>query len=177
MYKHETRGTVLLAVLVFMSLISFIGMHALNVSLNAIKVNEHLWQHRKAFYAAHQALSTIEKQLVTDYAVCKVSWIAAGEIAKKPMSWWRHRCSGNLAGIRYYYCLELLAKEPCARGKSNDQSLFNAAFYRISVLALPNLNGAKLIVQSVVVKAQQGDNICTEQPRIVRLGRQMWRTF
>lgn len=173
----KSRGYVLLSVLIFMIIFSLVGIHALNASLNSLKNNEHLWQRTSAWYYAHQALTSIEKQLLTYQPTCMLPWISATEVARKPIDWWQHRCSGNLAGIRYYYCLELLAKEPCMKGRSNDQLLYNAEFYRITLIAVPNLKGAKIVLQSIMVKAQQQSSICTEKPRILHVGRQLWRAL
>lgn len=174
---NKCHGFVLLSILVFISLSSLLGLHALNLALNNVKRTEHLWQHERTWYSAQQALTMIENQPIVSHAACLVPWISSAELAKKPMTWWQHRCSGNLAGIRYHYCLELLAKIPCVKGKNTDQSLFNAVFYRISLLALPPIKGAKIILQSVVVSAQQIEGICTGEPRVVHVGRHMWRSL
>lgn len=170
----KNNGYVLLIVLIFLQLITLLGLFGLETCAIELKMNGQIYERLQLSQLAKQALSLLEDTV--EYSSCiipQTDWID-----RRSGEWWlQYACSDNLSGFRYYYVIEKLGNDPCGLiGNVNNQSV-SANYYRTTLRALPTDKKAPaLMLQSVVAKPNDDvHNICLYATHHVKEGRQTLR--
>lgn len=168
----------MLLVLVFLPLLSLLGLHGLSNETKRARATHHEWQRTLAKSAALQALNYIEEQLTQSAWLCFISPVPTITLIKQPFFWWqRMACAGEIEDIHYYFVVEALGKDECGVAPVNNVNL-TVKYYRITLLALPDkLKGAKITLQTTVALSTGERPSCPGKMRTVMLGRQMQRLF
>jgi len=174
----NSQGFVFLTVLVFLQLLSFLGLSALMSTTLLTRSYTHDWQHTETRMRADQLMKQIEDNINTVSTFCIISTIAPVELAQKTLSWWRtHACDGNFYQIRYYYVVEALGIDPCGwMSQANDNHKLVAQFYRLTLFVLPSNKGDAIMrLQSTIATMMDAMETCYGYSHPVMRGRQMWR--
>lgn len=174
--RTTSQGFILFAVLTFLQLFSLLGLLALMQAANAIKTIQHLWQGDLLVLESEQYLSQLELRFSYS-SPCLIPVTPAVSLAHKPLAWWQQNaCQDKVNHIAYYAVIESLGKDPCAVIQKSDNQLITADFYRITLLAKPDvLRGSKVVLQSVIARPVVEVSPCQTGLHLITLGRQRWR--
>lgn len=178
MNKKLSNGFVLVTVLVFLQVFSLMSLYSLMYASATMKGNDHLWYGYIYRVKSNKILHRLESSAMTDMQACIIPVTPATVLALNPTAWWQlNTCSDNVDGIRYYYAVESLGGDPCGiMGKSNNNQLLTAEYYRITLCALPDkLKGAKFLLQSIIALPAVNAARCQRNLHLVKPGRQFWR--
>ena len=177
MIKHQ-KGFILLVVLFFLQLFSFLTLYSLQTASHAIKLSADTIRIRNDYLRANGILQQIESDLLRGTPDCIILPIAPMVLKKQPNQWWQQiACSGNLAKNRYDYLIESLGANACAVIDilSNNQ-LVTADYYRITLYYQPEVaRKTGIYLQSTLVKPYVSSTPCSGISRKVLVGRQMYR--
>ena len=178
LFIRKQHGFILLVTLFFLQIFSLCTL----AEFMLIRLNLKSVRHR--LERSHHVLEslTIFKALENDALLqlpdCMIPAIATQTLVQHPITWWkRHGCSGAIDSILYYYILESLGSNPCQIIEKIDENHnIIANYYRITFISLLHaLRINKIVLQSTIVTAKQNTQPCTDTPRHVKIGRQIWR--
>lgn len=165
------KGFVLLIMLVFLQVITLLGLVTLSTLEMASKACYLSWLQVQRVHTAKTILHHAEQVVPS----CLIPVTAPNYLSKKPLLWWQqYACAGHLNHLKYYYLVESLGVDSCAMIKYKQN--YRADYYRLTVFPVEiHLDNMPLLLQSVVVKAAVVFNICHGKLHTVTLGRQTWR--
>lgn len=167
-YKNS-RGFILLTVLIFLQILSLSSLYSLMHITSVTKKNTQQWQSQNTQWRAYQIIKKLEMRVAASSQISIIPVMAAVDISHQSLSWWElNTCSDNLGEIRYYYAVELLGSDMC--GRINNQ--FAATYMRIT-LNIPNQS----LLQSTIAVSGAETPACQGKPHLVYLGRQMVRVL
>lgn len=167
-YPSAERGFVLLVVLLFMLIMAMLAMSASESQMLAKKISSAEWQDHSMLLEALQILKQTELQVVQDPTACHSE--ASDNLLDKPRTFWQEEaCAGQANAYRYYYLVEDLGADPCAKMKSK--------YVRLTLLVLNAKMTVRLFLQSVVAIADPAQPTCGGTTHGIVLGRQLWRTI
>jgi hypothetical protein len=173
------QGHVLIIVLVFLMIFSFMGLHSLIYTAEMIKTTHDKITKDNNLLSANQLLKQIENHLVSSTSPCMVPLMPAFMFAKKPLFWWQHYgCHGRFRDAEYYYVIEFLEKDSCGIIKEKQYNDNLAFFQRVTLCFSPRQSIVeKIILQSTIVKPIERENTitCPNRTRVLRVGRQTLR--
>lgn len=169
----------LLAVLIFMQLFSMLSLFSLMSASMAIKSQQQLLARSEVVWKVEALLKQIERYVLMGGHSCRIKVMPTAQLIVKPLSWWQQfSCSGNLAAFRYYYAIEYVGNDVCARIESMYHAASIPEYYRITLIALLDKpKDAKVTMQSTIAKATHRVSSCQGKIHIVNAGRQMHRVF
>lgn len=162
------KGFILFPVLILVQLTALIGLFELSMATACLKNNDHLWIRNESLRRAKHLSHMLGNKLNNN---CFTSRTSATDLASKSVLWWQQNaCAGYKNKLRYYYIIEPLGLDLCARVANTD---YAADYYRISLLALPEaMKNAKIMLQTTVVKAASIETRCQTNPRLLMPGQQ-----
>lgn len=171
------QGIALLVVLIFMQMISILGLCLLQVAILETKQSQLFWHRNELRSAAEQALRIAESNLQINVPYCVIPVTAVDQLLSYSLSWWQssQSCTGNFQTFQYYYVVELLGNDPCGYIQLYPQKNF-ATYFRISLLGVSG--DTQILLQSTIIKPSRGrdDSLsCSSASHVVNMGRQMWR--
>jgi hypothetical protein len=168
-YQHKATGMVLVIVLLVIQLICLITWYVMENVLLQQKISQDLQSRHHLWYEAVSLLPQIENRIMTTNPACLIS--KADNLIKQPISWWQDvGCAGNLAKLQYYYVIEFLGSNPCAMVQKN-----GASFWRLTLFIRTLQRPTRLLLQSIVVKANLSPLVCRGSRYVIKKGRQQWR--
>jgi hypothetical protein len=164
---------VLLLVLIFLQVLSLLGLLLLQIAWIQIKQSQYLLRKETNLNLIMGALGEIESSEISTDCIIPVTFTAILE--QYPLSWWSARatCAGNFQGLQYYYVVENLGLDPCAVVQEIPGKII-ANYFRVTVVGI-NAD-VDLMLQSTLIKPLE-DSVskCDGQIHTVKMGRQMWR--
>lgn len=182
----SSKGLVLLTALVFLQILSLLGLSMLDSAKIALKIVRTTWQKDEQRSLALDMLGRIEHRLEQSRKLCLVPASSAAKLAQRPLSWWQGvSCRDKVGETEYYYVVEPLGSDACGvvGNAADGQPNIMLDYYRFTLLAVHS--DLKTMVQSTIasrrngpptVQFQQGDGQgCLGRRHDVILGRQMWR--
>jgi hypothetical protein len=172
------RGIALVAVLIFIEIFSVLGLFALQSNLQENKLTHRIWAKSIMRSAAEAKLSALENKLTQIMPSCHIPETPAPILVSNTLAWWRAiSCVGIFRLFQYYYVIEFLGNDACAYLQSFDEnSEASVSYYRVSLLMMSNTDsGARLILQSTIVRPATRGETCREYRHRVTPGRQMLR--
>jgi len=177
MSHYKMRGYVLITVLVFLQLLSCLGLYELASVSTTLRESQRYWSHELEVLKATDILTKLETNVLSGNLTCLVPNISSSELAKKPETWWEQKTCYQSHSQAHYYMVESLGDDPCGiMSKNQSNQVITAHYYRITLLMIiDKIKGAKLILQSTLAKLGSDTLSCTEQMHRVILGRQMLR--
>jgi hypothetical protein len=150
------KGFILFTTLLFLNVFSLLNLYVMMGVKLKLKESDALFQQQIAVGNAQRILQQIGNDLINHANLCAIPITASILLRKYQNKWWKqHGCHGNVLTNRYYYVIELLAKDVCTNiRKSYLDALVKVDYYRISLLFLPSsIKEAKIILQNIVVTA------------------------
>jgi Tfp pilus assembly protein PilX len=175
LHFNKQSGLALISVLIFLQIMVILGLYAIESAIEARKMARLDWQQSTIFMTADQALQWVELKNTSD---CFIPITSQSDLLAKPINWWQSTgCQEESQGIPFYYVMEKLGLDPCAKLLGANSPRENALEYiRISVLVFDKINEAKELLQSTFLRESYEKNVlCNGMQHIVTLGRQMWR--
>lgn len=171
------RGYVLLTILVFLQVISMAGLFSLTRARYILKTAYQHWLMQQDRQSSELALIDIESVVLQRQLLCQLPVTTMQAIKDKTLAWWRQTgCEIIKNENEYRYVIEDLGLDVCARLKSAGDQPLVADYIRITLFVLPqDIKGAKILFQSVIVKAVASAKHCSETLHYVNQGRQMLR--
>jgi len=177
--KFYQRGIVLIAVLLFLSIFSLLGLYAIENSVRQTKITrEDLGRYimrESAEYLLRQVALALPQAMPT----CLITVMPASEIAKQPLQWWKIKgCGGNFRSFQYYYVTEFIGTDTCAYmnpAVSENKAITVADYYRITLFVSREEIGEKIFLQSVVVRPNSVTMPCEASSHFVVTGSQSFR--
>lgn len=173
---QKNQGIALIVVLIFLQVLTILGLGAMQMTLFETKQAQMLWKKHVIENLADRALMEVEHDLSLAIPACQIQATAASELASHPISWWQNlpACSSNLETVHYFYVVEFLGVDPCAVIQTTPSKVI-ANYYRISLLAISG--NSKFLFQTsyVTPNYDSGSVMCLGVAHQVRMGRQMWR--
>jgi hypothetical protein len=171
------RGYILLTILVFLQVISMAGLFSLARARYILKAAYQHWLMQENGHRSQLVLADIESEVLQRQLLCKLPITTMQDIKDKPPAWWRQTgCEMIRNENEYRYVIEDLGLDVCARLKSISEQPLAADYIRITLFALPqDIKGAKILFQSVIVKAVASTKNCSMTLHYVNQGRQMLR--
>jgi len=171
------QGIALLMVLIFMLIISLLGLCMLQMAIFETKQSQLIWQRNEVRFAAEQALRIVEDNLQVYVPYCVIPVATVAQLLSYSLRWWQspQSCAGNFQTFQYYYVVELLGNDPCGYIQLDLQKSF-ATYLRITLLGVSG--DTRILLQSTIVKSSRaGDDSlsCDSVSHVVNVGRQMWR--
>lgn len=174
----QQLGIVLLTVLLFMQIIVFLGLYAMQTSLILHKISQQDESNLTIKNAVETILHQVETDVLINMPLCQIPITSADELMVKSFAWWQSSvtCSGNFSSLQYYYVVEFLSEDPCALSKQSVLDSFeevSSAYYRITLFVITN-NRLGIKVQSTVIKTVNSQQTCKGLFHAVVVGRQQW---
>ena len=163
--KKKEKGFALVIVLVMMQMLAVLSWYAIaNVLLIKKSVGNTIKRHR-AWYQSMQILHRLEAEVLNQNPVCLIDPMY---LVDKPLSWWQSSltCTGNFQGLQYYYVVEFLGEDACAKV---EYTQYIAAYYRITLFY------ESILLQTTIAKPSLLHESCQGMHHSVMLGRQSWR--
>jgi Tfp pilus assembly protein PilX len=169
MQRHN--GYILIVVLLFLQLVTMLGMYALEAIWAEDRLTLFDMQKIRLSHQLGYLMTNIVQQSKQTQPSCLVQTISSEDLKSEPISWWKNAsCAGVFQSIQYYYVVESLGEDSCAHIKQSRS--IAADYYRITLLGLDNNNGAKQLLQSTVVKAALQSHLCDGAVHLVDAGMQ-----
>src|SRR5687768_17197867 len=109
---EKSRGIILITVLLFLQILSLLGLCALQMALLEIKQNYAIRHHHLELNEAEYALKIVETQLQSGASSCLIPRMSTFEVISSLNSF--ATCTGNFQTFQYYYVIEFLGTDPCA---------------------------------------------------------------
>lgn len=176
LYGNKQTGIILLTVLVFLQILSMLGIYALQSGFLQQTTSHQRWRKQLQLQNAEQRLKQIETKNIEN---CVIPYTNRSLISMQPLDWWRSRvgCTEQTVDYLYYYFFEALGESPCAY---IDEPQINKSVYyfRVTLLLISEINSDdKQILQSTIIKMDNALRKCEGKLHRVIPGRQMWRAF
>lgn len=167
--KCNHQGFALVTVLLFLQILTLLGLYALQQSRLTFKMTDNYFQHQLLVNAAESALKIAENSA----PVCQKSIMNREELLSQPFSFWQSLpCKGMINGFSYYYITEALGSDACIAILSQAGI---ANYFRVTVLTTSSHQTIKVLLQTILVKPVYSSEICHGPHHSVSLGRQTWR--
>lgn len=167
--RSKQTGWILLSVLLFLHLTSLLGMESVQSSLLAQKTTNAQWLQQQTLLIAENVLQRVIRHSIEEPISCLIPKIRVDALLSKSMIWWEGMCLGNVEGVHFYYVVEALGENPCARIR--DQ---HAYYYRITLLFL-GANKRKKWLQTTMVKPDVPREHCALHSYDVVPGKLSWQ--
>ena len=174
---NSQRGIALIMVLLFLQIVTVLGLYSLSTSLLSQKINSESWQRESTILILDELLHAIAVKLQSEIPRCVIAKNNSLNALAKSMDWWRSpiTCAGHLQQLQYYYVVEQLGEDSCAQLENIDMSKFAAHYFRITLLAVVKKMSMKILLQSTVIKPFNRIAQCSRESYIVSIGQQTWR--
>jgi Tfp pilus assembly protein PilX len=172
--SQQQNGFILLIVVIFMQIIALLTLSVLANTREEIKFNQLHNQRQKLFFQTEAYLHKTQTAFKIQDNSCVIAISSSNALLAKKLSWWQSHanCHESLsANADFYWVVELIATDPCAQISS--QPLRFAQYFRLSGLGVAE-NGAKVILQSTFIKADNERQICRGLIHHVNPGVQSW---
>lgn len=168
--SHKQLGYILIAVLLFLQIISAIGIFLLSSAGRELKIIQVQRQYNQNQVISDNILKMIESQVLLGMTACQIQKIDSVRLANLSNNWWKnHACNGEWQGRRYYYVVEVLGQYPCIHIHTGPMI---AEYLRIS---LRLVSEQIKMIQSTLVKPVTSQEICQDRAVSVEPCRQMQR--
>lgn len=176
--QRSQAGVTLLIVLIFLQIFVTLSIYAFENVMMTRRLIAAYWHDTCQDDWDYHLLARIESLCLSRMPHCVLPMISSVALKQQTAAWWAaHACSGNFLGIRYYYAVEFLGVDPCARIKSRllTDDYLVAAYYRLSIVRWLTATNQHRIQQSTLVKAIHASDRCEHRVHEVYVGRQSWR--
>jgi Tfp pilus assembly protein PilX len=177
--KNKQLGFTLIVALIFLQIITILGLYAVESAIQAEKMSRLNEQKKVIFFNAEQVLHSIETKLLKEIPSCLIPITPSSELISKTLEWWQSsaRCVGIFQLFEYYYVVEKLGSPICV-----NIDPFNLGFtrnnmgeyFRITLLVLDKKNESREMLQSTIITLDNALQSCDSDHHVI-LGRQMWR--
>lgn len=171
---QKSNGFILFVVLLFLQLISAMGLYSLtSVQLN-LKVLQREFANDKDVVESKNLLQQIENTFEANHLTCPISPVFSFDLSEKSLSWWEsNACQFNATPLYVYYVIESLGVDACAQLAENERV---ADYYRLSTLiGFSKSRFSYIMMQATFVKPAQSKIMCTETLHHVKIGQQSFR--
>lgn len=175
----KQRGIILATVLLFLSLLSLLGIHSLQSSLLQTKLSQHFQQSVFLFDRAEAALQIAEQQVRT--APCRTSTqVGPNDIIVKHSTWWLSAITCKIAApnLHLRFFIQALGTNNCDKLASSLKPGVN--YYRATVWVADSALSHQVLLQSTY--ATQAFNLPTvakaslcRYGHTIKSGRLSWR--
>ena len=166
--NNKESGYFLIIVLVFIHLFSVIAVYELTQLKDHIQYVKKMWQVNTDSVSSAYILRVIERRFVHTHADCLITMRSSDELKQMSVNWW-HKvgCHILMGDTQYFYVVEKLQHDPCAKIGSDVQGL---VYYRISMLS----SRLQKILQTITAISDTSAT-CAGEIYARQLGRQSWR--
>ncbi len=174
MLRYENnKGIVLVTLLLFMQILTFLGLFLLQSSLLGQKIAHGTFKQQSIFEVAESVLQTIETKMIQNDPNCLIAVINSKDLSTKPLDWWQiNACSGQFSNYFYYYVVESLGQDACAEIKNSKNQI--ADYFRVTLNVIEENFDTREMLQSTVIKMHNADSLCATHLHSVMIGRQAW---
>lgn len=179
--KNKQKGIVLIVVMLFMQILTMLGLYSLNSSLLETKMSRQMWYRNLLVQHTEEMLIASEKEVIEKVPSCLVTPTSSQILKKQPKDWWQSGIACSILSnseFDFYYVVESLGEDNCAYFDSQNKI---ADYYRLTLLGIDKRMDGSVMLQSTVarpVPPGREKHIvsgCQEGWRRVTIGRQMWR--
>jgi len=169
---NKQAGHFLLAVLIFIHLLSMVTLYELSTLKNQLQFASLFWHIKEDELLSNEVVVTIENKLDNIKKSCIILPQSSDELRRLSRDWWHQfGCRLTLSGRSYQYVIEKIQHDPCAILTHQDD-VSGITYYRISVLR----NDSSSILQTITAVSDVTET-CKGQKHIRKLGRHSWREF
>jgi len=169
-YEIE-RGFALVTVLIFLQIISLIGLFLMQNAISLKKMTQGLLHQTELLMSAESELSQID----LTRSACDIPVMTASELQAKPLNWWQTMaCAKTSNSLEYYYVIEHIGDDPCASIDASQKN-FSVHYFRITLFVHHPTDDAKEWLQTTVIKQDNASHECQAPIHSVIGGKQMWR--
>jgi hypothetical protein len=173
---HNQTGFALLSVLIFMEIFITLSLFAVHSASQNLKITHQLYLKNKMQLTANNILFSVERNISPD---CLLTEKPHSKWHDQPIAWWQiHSCNGKTNSFEYYYVIQPLETDPCA--KLNYLDIIDtpkvAQYFRITLLIMFQSDPTVTqILQSTAILPTDPDRVCTGSIHTVFPGRQSVR--
>lgn len=174
----KSSGFVLMAALIFLQMLSLLGLLGLMMARLQLKSTYHRWTNVHHQRLSIKILDQIQDQVEESLSHCGVAVMPSETLAAMKKHWWMQQgCSGEKEGVSYYYVIESLGEDPCSvLLDKNRHAPVPVIFYRLSLFVnFTKERDAKIILQSTIARPAVSSSSCDEVAHTVKQGLQMRR--
>ncbi len=191
---QRQQGSVLTTVLLFLLLITLLGLGAANTGILEKKMTQATLLRGQVLQTAEAGLRAGEKalhnQLLTNLqqhtalkaSVCEYPAHTANDFVQRNAQWWQSAasCHGKLGQFKYDYVIEDLHVQGCVQVKTTNplyEHTEATQFYRITARASADKQHAIVVLQSTYALPAAATQPCVSQVQAIQLGRQSWNEW
>ncbi|GEM_PF-1279574 len=176
---HKQSGMVLMLVLIFLEIFGMLSVRALQNCVLEKRITNNQFNKLFIFSSAQQIIKMAETHLEqSENVTCSIPVTPVYDLLHKSLDWWQSgiSCTGNFNLFQYYYVIEFLGSDPCALIEHGDNPQQNADYFRITLLTTNyDTLGARIFLQTTLIKAGKAKLACLGSRHAVSKGRQSWR--
>lgn len=175
--SNSQCGIALIIVLLFLQIMTMLGLYSLSSSLLSEKMNAESWQKESTIIIMDELLHAIAIKLQNEIPHCVIMKNDSLNLLVESMDWWQSSitCGGHFQQAQYYYVIEPLGEDPCAQIEGNDMRQLAVHYFRITLLTMVKKTNIKIILQSTVTRLFNRIAQCGRASHAVDLGQQTWR--
>lgn len=172
-WHERINGIALLTALVFLQLITLLGLYMIHIAWLEMKQAHNLWHQSYLVNMAQNSLREIETKLVDRGPDCIIEKAATAQLLSHSFEWWQARaCHCQTKTNTCYYVVESLEKDPCAFIQQTPSMI--TEYFRITLVC--KAEKTKIILQSTIALPYHDELlVCLGPTHFVSIGRQMWR--
>lgn len=162
---QQTKGFVLLIVLVYLQLLAMLNMANIR-QLTMLKKQVHLQEQQSDLRANARQIMHLLSGPVNDTCVMPAKPVQF--MQTQSVLWWQsHACVGMYNNSRYYFFYSDLGGDDCAQITENNGQVKRAHYYKVSLLYLA---GKSVLAQQTLVLPVDPSGQCHDQLRSVMAG-------
>jgi len=175
--SSSQHGITFIIVLIFLQILTILGLYSLSSSLLSEKMNSESWQKESTVLLMDELLHAIAIKLQSEMPRCMITQNHLLNLLAKSMDWWQSPvvCEWHFQQLQYYYVVEQLGEDACAQLAGIDMSKFAAHYFRITLLTIVKKTNMKIILQSTVASPFARIAQCDRAGHVVSVGQQTWR--
>lgn len=166
MFLFFEKGMILMIVLLFLQMLSLLGIYAIESSLLSVKMNRQEWEHHIFLFDAKNQLLAIEKTLDPEKITCLIPITSTDDLLQKNKRWWKLMgCTGD----HYFYVVEDEGVDACAMILHSKKKV--AHYFRLMGYFFQD-DANELFLQSTFVLPIEQSQSCEATMHDVSVGQQ-----
>lgn len=177
---HAAKGSVLIALLLLLLIISLLVLQSADQSRLAIQLSQTVWQQTTLVTMTARVMSEQWRQQdILATSACLQPTLLANDYLKKSLDWWQHfaKCQVSDNTSQVFWVTEKLQSQWCVHiASARDEAMGKPVdIYRITAYGRDNSLWLSVFLQSTVIVPSIGGGPCQQPQTVVALGLQSWR--
>ncbi len=173
MNYQKQKGFILILTVLFLQICAVLSLYLLEASWLDSKLSVLLKNKQTSALALETQLRRIEKEIENDLPSCLIIPTVFDDLKQQPFAWWqKNACAAHSEVMNYYYVVEPLGSDECARIHGNKDLI--ADYYRLTILSLSVNEESKAWIQTTIVRGISSATVCEKATHDVNCGRQSW---